>query len=554
LPPDAPPDEVADWLDNITSGTLQGEMALATEALALAAATGGAGNSNVLLTISKTTPVGSVYAAVISPSGQSEDSVMLEVEGLGIELPTAVLSQLQVASGSATSGGPVVAVATKLNNATAAGFHALAGSIVVEQEQPIVSLNLLSGDYILKGVPLAEPIVLTLLTQKVAGARCAYWDEALHMWSSQGLQEVASEASFKCSTNHLTIFTAAFEEIATAWHCSNADLFSQEGLTALSTSLWFVRPAALVFLTLLLLQVAHLARAFYKDRQHQCKDAWKVSNFFTEEKAFAPVKEKGPILDRAKRAVNDRLSPENLVMKCNEKALAHQSGHCPKDLKLLVGGVVQHKHDDEGEAPGTTHLKASEPWVFRKIGGSMVSVLTAAPEASKGFWSSSLRKRVWILFVAMHPWIKLGHYSIVMTSKHRAMLLVGKALGSMAISGLFFATTSEAMSYTAPEHCEQKNVSDFVWRNIAIGMFSQFLSTIPLAMLALLQPRRFIYKEAWTEELKRTYMKRWSAADRLFEGLIFLYSAICTMFVAVFLGPQCCERAALDCYGACRCL
>ncbi len=62
----------------------------------------------------------------------------------------------------------------------------------------------------------------------LSNLRCVYFDEAEQRWSKKGVARVDDPMVVKCSTTHLTLFSAAFEFLEALVECSNLDLLSEE--------------------------------------------------------------------------------------------------------------------------------------------------------------------------------------------------------------------------------------------------------------------------------------------------------------------------------------
>jgi hypothetical protein len=136
---------------------------------------------------------------------------------------------------------------------------------------------------------LAEPILVTVLSQRLESAFCAYWNTAEERWSGEGLTSIdGPNGELVCETNHLTVFAAIIGEFERLSNpaCLNVEVLTEKGLGRLRGWGWWYRPAALLVWAIILIQALVLAIALGLDWRAWKDGRWHDDDFFTSNPAY----------------------------------------------------------------------------------------------------------------------------------------------------------------------------------------------------------------------------------------------------------------------------
>jgi len=144
-----------------------------------------------------------------------------------------------------------------------------------------ISLQLFTADGALLLVRnLTEPFELGIVVDDPSQASCAYWDEELNEWSSEGLIEGGyTNSTLLCKSNHLTIFGALAKGFLATFSCSQASLFTKEGLSELTKPWTWLTTAPLLWCLLMGL-AALFVSAVLVDYRRFATDRWSDEHFF----------------------------------------------------------------------------------------------------------------------------------------------------------------------------------------------------------------------------------------------------------------------------------
>lgn len=139
------------------------------------------------------------------------------------------------------------------------------------------------------------------------------------------------------------------------------------------------------------------------------------------------------------------------------------------------------------------------------------------------------------MFVALHPWVLLGQFSITIGASCRIVLLSAKLCGALMLSALFFDASGSATSIRSPADCDSQNFWAKFLRNAIIGIISSVLSLVPLLFILLCSNRRFIFREEWNDRAKHRYVRCWRLQDAFMIFVSMSYSGCCIGYVMAFL-------------------
>eukprot|EP00435_Cladocopium_sp_Y103_P033486 s2534_g8.t1 len=120
---------------------------------------------------------------------------------------------------------------------------------------------------------LVQPMKMSL-TVDDSDATCAFWDEELAVWSTEGVETLpgSEPGNLLCSSTHLSIFGGVvkviLKNIVLALECSTfSSLMNEAGFQRLSRTEWLGRPASLVSFSILAVFAFALSGAALADRR-----------------------------------------------------------------------------------------------------------------------------------------------------------------------------------------------------------------------------------------------------------------------------------------------
>jgi len=179
--------------------------------------------------------------------------------------------------------------------------------------------------------------------------------------------------------------------------------------------------------------------------------------------------------------------------------------------------------------------KALRSMMSRQAHSLADTIRSKVPVALERLATSSFCTRLASMFWALHPWVQLRHFSIVMGASIRALLLACKLFGALMMCSLFFDSTGSALTFGSPQECARTSFWSHFWRNVFFGLVSTIFSLVPLLVIANISQRRFIYKESWDRESKRSYVQCWRTQDFLLVTMAATYCGACIVYVMAFL-------------------
>lgn len=585
---------------------------LLTEILLDEPSTGAAG-AGVLGQGSKETGGGVMKMVAVSPEAVVESGENVTVVGdqglvalapgaVHAEVPAEVVqlaSQLAGATG-ATNGSEtsmILITITELSNDVADKLRSDNARITAQGRRLASSLKTLPINMKLRTAEgeelrisgLNQPIVfmLPIDNDTTDVPTCAFWDEELAIWSTEGVSTLPSTTPGKvlCSTTHLSIFGGVFEvlvgDMAQVLRCSTAFVvFSADGLLNLFKTEWLWQGPSLVTFSLLLLLALFFLISLHMDRRD--------SRYLPDkdkEAAFWPLKEpnkeevegddlESAQLDEEKRktccsggckestqtgcewllwCVGLLFGFENLaevvkellpnaavgvVDRCIEQIHAHKTGtsrdslHAVGDITKVLAGEdridsSQPTHSVQAKRQSLTETEINNQWKW----------------AVDTFFSSSWFARLRLLFRALHPWAENTRISIFTSHTTRTTLIIMKLISAAAAAALFFS--SEAETPDSDPECEQP---EELWRemvqNVTVGVLSAFLGDAVIFFLFFVQLRQPKPEVEWTDELKENYRRRWRCRSVVFWSISIVHIGACVLYCLSFLANVSVEDAA----------
>jgi len=539
------------------------------------------------------TSAATIVAQMVDVAQLSNGSLSMQVpnSSASIAVPEAVLQAV---------GSNVIVSVAAFSQRTLASFEPT--ELAAPLAAPPVSVRLRSAATLQDadfGSSMPGEVVIEMLSSTPANGHCGYWDEANNKWSSRGLTPVAgANGTFACATSHLSIFAVIFGEFERVITCSNAHIFSDEGLRAIARGHWWTRGPAWILWFILATQLMLLVWASWFDFMTWYRAVWRDDDFLTSNVAFEgreigcvtwmveyvarylPRREEPPVEDgEGERQPKRRgccgwcraamaSSSLTITADCAHYQVAHAEKIVPEDLHDIVlnapGAWEQEqlarsrRPPDQctqcdtpyaaGErfCPSCGHrrelaMPLEDSWKMPKSTLSTTAHCLAdtmrskVPEAVQRLGSSGFCIRLWGMFFALHPWLQLRQFSITIGASIRCLLLTAKVLGALMLCSLFFDSSGSALSLASPEECARAGFWDNFWRNVAWGLLSTFLSLLPLVLIAFVSNRRFIYKENWDKASKRSYVQCWRTQDMLLVSMTLIYCGACLLFCMAFL-------------------
>jgi hypothetical protein len=395
---------------------------------------------------------------------------------------------------------------------------------------------------------------------------CVFWDEGRKLWNSDGLETIiAQDGSLWCSTPHLTVFGATLRaaivlpvrEAAMAIVCSNVGVVTWEGFMRLRDGDWWRQPAALFLWCLLAGAGVMQVVAWICDQRTLKSGRWLNDRFLLcgeptkmswRKKMTTAAFQKGLIetLDKGFdiKVVEGTSQPsiKQRAGNISENSVApSRSGQIRGALnsraRQFAIGIVRHSVLAELAFRTRTASDDLKRQIVatssRQIESIRSKLDVETPRVFDGFFRRMHLCRLPLsLFVAAHPFTVILSFSIFIAKSMQSILIASHLLGAAALSALFFSSTGDALSIASPAACA---TGDNFWRSAAVGMCSGLLTTIPMIFAVAAMKRQFVLRPCWDDTSKRRQLRRWRRKDHVMWTLCFLYSCLCTLFVATFL-------------------
>jgi len=150
------------------------------------------------------------------------------------------------------------------------------------------------------------------------------------------------------------------------------------------------------------------------------------------------------------------------------------------------------------------------------------------------YLSASWCRRVMILLPCLHPWVRLALLSLFKSHTMRAALVVLKLSTSAFANALFFTTAAQTAD-SDDECAAQESLGQKLLTATVVGISSACMSDVLVICLALLQRRRVLIRDLWTEEMKVRQVRRWRLRRRLFWCVWTLAFVFSILYILSFL-------------------
>lgn len=151
------------------------------------------------------------------------------------------------------------------------------------------------------------------------------------------------------------------------------------------------------------------------------------------------------------------------------------------------------------------------------------------------FLEMRLWKRVWFLFVGVHPWMVIGHLSLERPASTSALMLAAKLFSSFGMSALFFEASGSATGVESHPEC----VAEGFWarskRSVIVGIVTSFVGALPVIGVLKLHHRQFVYVPNLDAKTRKRYLRTWFIEDCALWAFGLSYLLLAFFFCVVFL-------------------
>ena len=510
--------------------------------------------------------------ALNSPSASDTpltSALTLDANTVGLAVPLESLAQVAELAAAAGGEQEVVLLTISTFQATSA-LNVSQQALVVD---PVRVNFRTAGGQRLRVQALRQPLELRF--QHVAAGeggrqfQCAFWDEENSRWSRDGVQRSEDMEEFVCLANHLTLFGVVLDAVAQAFRCSTAsDVLSAASFQNMSRTQWLAYPASIfsfVFLGICLgamLWGLHLDRKAARALPESDVEAVLLVNRAEKKVTWEPDWQKhrhsafccwclakacdgfawlvSTIFEfQATDSLAEFTKPqEATVSRCIALLHSQKAGADRKSIsavltssgerKLRRRGASESPHSMQGEQSTTS--KASQATAMVQSW----DVHTHGVWAVNRYLSASWCRRVMILLPCLHPWVRLALLSLFKSHTMRAALVVLKLSTSAFANALFFTTAAQTAD-SDDECAAQESLGQKLLTATVVGISSACMSDVLVICLALLQRRRVLIRDLWTEEMKVRQVRRWRLRRRLFWCVWTLAFVFSILYILSFL-------------------
>jgi len=139
-----------------------------------------------------------------------------------------------------------------------------------------------------------------------------------------------------------------------------------------------------------------------------------------------------------------------------------------------------------------------------------------------------------MLFLAMHKWNTVFHFSITSSSMERAMLLIVKLDGALTANALWFVGSGGGLDWKSETECFS-DVHGRAIKQIAMGVSSVLFSSLPVLLLGSCNTRSFRPMDDFSDEKLRCLLRWWFLSDVLASVAAISFSLVCLLVLLSFL-------------------
>jgi len=488
-----------------------------------------------------------------------------------VSVPLKVLDQL--------SGGSSAPVAIAMSKMTAQ-FASDIEAVGLAKAREVMSSNTSAGPSLLgrplsitvydsngvpmDGMPLAEPMTLTISDEANESVACAFYNETTFRWSTAGVRRVTPNLNVSagtpvplvCETDHLSIFggvlnvpqvdmenyeVISFEDsfegggggsqqgggnvidnpvdqvvdvVEEVLRCTQAKgIFSPDGMAALGRGAWASSSSAVALWAVLALFFFGCVAAFARDlTRNQTKWMSQLMSLTYPDGQEEDEDEDEAPEDKAK----------TFSKTCIMLLHSLQAG---MDVQSLEIGLVVRT---AGSKEGMELKKHKSPLYAAAVKmADVINISVGHVRATTLFLEANWLARMLLLFPAVHRALNAGHGSLVVSRVSRVVMIFTKILSSGALAALFFQGSAQGNDSEAA--CI---VNGSLGLTLVLGLAAALVGDVILYGLSALRKQSF--KSARSNPGLQLKVKEWRVRDLLFWAITLLALVLSIYVIMVF--------------------
>eukprot|EP00747_Dinoflagellata_sp_TGD_P215344 gnl/TRDRNA2_/TRDRNA2_88055_c0_seq1.p1 gnl/TRDRNA2_/TRDRNA2_88055_c0~~gnl/TRDRNA2_/TRDRNA2_88055_c0_seq1.p1 ORF type:complete len:761 (+),score=99.88 gnl/TRDRNA2_/TRDRNA2_88055_c0_seq1:258-2285(+) len=416
-----------------------------------------------------------------------------------------------------------------------------------------------SAGYDVQLPDMSKPIRLTSIVAGTGAqsALCAFWNTTSTEWETEGLSTTTGSGNeLVCETTHLTLFAATDEDLTQQVLCYNAVILASDSISKIGQGSWAEGPAAWILWILVCALPCFVSCIALHERKALKANKWEDQYFLTTNVAYKDRDARSESSDGKTPSFENTTSVEVLsniapqfLTDCRgigkkvleydmDMSLSLKTELCHFDLKNLTK-ATEHKPEGSWNVPDGVLAESKRKYDEIKAAG--IDRLFIRPNDPTRTGNDRLQASsvqvgglFRILFLASHPWLALGQFSITVSRPLRAALLCCKLFGSLMIQSFFFEVGG-ANGIDSDAGCESGYDAGAFFRSALLGLCSAFISSCILHLVFGLHFRRFTYKEAWVDDDRRRQLIWWKFYDAVLLVCLVSYSIFSVFVVMCFL-------------------
>jgi len=480
-----------------------------------------------------------------------------------------------------TRFGDVLVTAVAFNdNAEFQDIKATDGSEVEEAVGLVsISLSLLSQPRAALQVSgLQEPVQVTLGANATEMTQCAFYDEQLGGWSSEGLEEVGDGpgSPLICSSSHLTLFAGIVRGMAAALLCSQATLLSAEGVSKIISKDWHRGLPGQIYLGMIMLSFVFLTLAVCLDWRRSMTD----EVFLVQQRSPRPIpkadEEEEDELQKPSSTCRSCCSDacgllesicselvaslddscalfKELYDGCGGASGAGDARHCNLKRAVLSYFIHTHCHTVHCITSAALHMTVDDVKFFlaharekgdgtdtdapkKAISSQCIHDLgrELVERVQQDFDHYSRLRYFPLLFCKVFSTrctlLAVLRYSIFIPTRMSTMLFVCDLYVSMALAALFFQASGSAQSEESDPMCEPGDIWEEIGQIITVGVVTVLVGMIPGVVISSLHQRDFVPFADGNSPEWRKQLRLWHLQDRI----IYIFGAAFILFCMFF--------------------
>ncbi|CAJ1456760.1 unnamed protein product [Effrenium voratum] len=488
-----------------------------------------------------------------------------------VSVPLKVLDQL--------SGGSSAPVAIAMSKMTAQ-FASDIEAVGLAKAREVMSSNTSAGPSLLgrplsitvydsngvpmDGMPLAEPMTLTISDEANESVACAFYNETTFRWSTAGVRRVTPNLNVSagtpvplvCETDHLSIFggvlnvpqvdmenyeVISFEDsfegggggsqqgggnvidnpvdqvvdvVEEVLRCTQAKgIFSPDGMAALGRGAWASSSSAVALWAVLALFFFGCVAAFARDlTRNQTKWMSQLMSLTYPDGQEEDEDEDEAPEDKAK----------TFSKTCIMLLHSLQAG---MDVQSLEIGLVVRT---AGSKEGMELKKHKSPLYAAAVKmADVINISVGHVRATTLFLEANWLARMLLLFPAVHRALNAGHGSLVVSRVSRVVMIFTKILSSGALAALFFQGSAQGNDSEAA--CI---INGSLGLTLVLGLAAALVGDVILYGLSALRKQSF--KSARSNPGLQLKVKEWRVRDLLFWAITLLALVLSIYVIMVF--------------------